>query len=378
MNQTCDRRGPATGAAHRADRVRRRFWRGHRWAGVAGPAVAAVLAACLGVGCGGTGPASPNAASRSAASPGVAHVVATVPGRPQHVTPLRAVRQASILVPNLSWLTFYQGFVWVKRDDGFVTRIDPRTDKPAGRVGSYTDQQHYCQGIGAGGGAVWSCSGSSITRIDPGRMRIVATIAAGKIADQGRLVFADGHLWVITGRTGDQLTGIDAATNRPGPVIKLPAGCSDLANLAPGTGAVWVLCPSFAPGASRIIKVDVARRAIQGTLTLTAINGFATPTDLWAGSDRGLVRVDAATLQPVALFTGVNTGLDGDVAVDGDRVWVRSQDGFLYRIDARTDTVAAQITPDGQPGGGSLLLAVGSIWTTADDISYLLRLRAGG
>jgi streptogramin lyase len=302
----------------------------------------------------------------------------TVPGRPLHVTPLRAVQQASIPVPNLSWLTFYDGFVWVKRDDGFVTRIDPRTNKPAGQVGAYTDQQHYCQGIGAGGGAIWSCSGSSITRIDPGRMKIVATIAVGKAFDQGRLVFADGDLWVITGTTGDQLTGIDAATNRPGPVITLPAGCGDLANLAPGTDAVWVLCPSFAPGASRVIKVDVARRAIQGTLTLTALNAFATPTDLWAGSDRGLVRVDATTLQPVALFQGVNTGLDGDVAVDGDRVWVRSQDGFLYRIDARTDTVTEQIKPDGAPGGGSLLLATGSIWTTADDISHLLRLRSEG
>jgi streptogramin lyase len=304
--------------------------------------------------------------------------MATVPGSAQHMTPLRAVQQASILVPNLSWLIFYQGFVWVKRDDGFVTRINPRTDKPAGQVGAYTDQQHYCQGIGAGGGAIWSCSGSSITRIDPRRMRIVATIAVGKAYDQGRLVFADRHLWVITGTTGNQLTGIDAATNRPGPVITLPTGCTDLANLAPGTDAVWVLCPSYTPGASKIIKVDVTHRTIQGTLTLTAINGFATPTDLWAGSDRGLIRVDATTLQPVALFTRVNTGLDGDVVVDGDRVWVRSQDGFLYRIDARTDTVTEQITPDGQPGGGTVLLATGSIWTTADDISYLLRLRTEG
>jgi len=373
MNQTCDRCGPAIGAADRAGRVRHPIWGRHRRAGIAGPAVAAVLAVFLGAGCGGHGPAGPGAAS-----PGVTHVMATVPGGAQHMTPLRAVQQASIPVPNLSWLTFYQGFVWVKRDDGFVTRIDPRTNQPAGQVGAYTDQQHYCQGIGAGGGAIWSCSGSSITRIDPGRMKIVATIAVGKAYDQGRLVFADGHLWVITGTTGDQLTGIDAATNRPGPVIKLPAGCDDLANLAPGTSAVWVLCPSFTPGASKVIKVDVARRTIQGTLTLAALNGFATPTDLWAGSERGLVRVDAQTLQPVALFTRVNTGLDGDVAVDGDRVWIRSQDGFLYRIDARTDTVTEQITPDGQPGGGSVLLATGSIWTTADDISYLLRLRAEG
>jgi len=301
--------------------------------------------------------------------------VVVVSSRPQHTTPLRAVQQASILVPNLSWLTFYHGFVWVKRDDGFVTRIDPRTNQPAGQVGAYTDQQHYCQGIGAGGGAVWSCSESNITRIDPQRMKIVASIPVGKVFDQGRLVFADGRIWVITGRNGNQLVGIDAATNLPGPAIKLPVGCSDLANLAPGTDTVWVLCPV----ASRVVKVDIAHRSVVGTLTLAGpFNGFGTRTDLWVESARGLVRVDAKTLKPVALFKGVNAGLDGDVAVDGDRVWVRAQEGFLYRIDAKSNKVAEQIQPEGAPGGGSVLVATGSIWTTADDISFLLRLRSGG
>ena len=79
----------------------------------------------------------------------------------------------------------------------------------------------------------------------------------------------------------------------------------------------------------------------------------------------------------MALFEGLNPGNEGDVAVDGDRVWVRIKDGFLYRIDARSNTVAEQIEPEGAPGGGSLLVAAGSIWTTADDVSNLLRLRSG-
>ena len=155
-------------------------------------------------------------------------------------------------------------------------------------------------------------------------------------------------------------------------MIKLPVNCSDLAQ---GTGAVWVLCPA----ANRVVKVDVTHRSIQGTLTLAApYVGFGTPTELWVGSDQGLVRVDAKSLQPEALFKGLNPGLEGDVAVDGDRVWVRTKDGFLHRIDARSDTVTEQIKPDGESGGGSLLVATGSIWTTADDVSNLLRLRAEG
>ena len=136
---------------------------------------------------------------------------------------------ASLKIPNLSWLAAYGGFVWVKRDDGFVDRIDARTNRSTGRVGRFTGQDDYCQGIGAGGGAVWSCTKSAITRIDPKRMKIVARIPAGKVFDQGRLVFAQGRLWIIGGANGDELRGIDPVGNKLGPPIKLGSTCSDLA-----------------------------------------------------------------------------------------------------------------------------------------------------
>src|SRR5881227_826773 len=131
-------------------------------------------------GCGGggkqqtTGPSFPPPVA-------VTHV-ATVSGKPAHTKPLAAVQQASINIPNLSWLTSYGGYVWVKRDDGFVTRVDPRSNKAQGKIGSYTgSEDDYCQGIGAGGGAVWSCTRSAITRIDPAKMKIVASIPVLKV-----------------------------------------------------------------------------------------------------------------------------------------------------------------------------------------------------
>jgi hypothetical protein len=70
-----------------------------------------------------------------------------------------------------------------------------------------------------------------------------------------------------------------------------------------------------------VVKVDVAHRSVEGTLALAGpYAGFGTRTDLWVGSDRGLVRVDAKSLKPMALFQGLNPGPYGDVAVDGDRV----------------------------------------------------------
>ena len=71
-------------------------------------------------------------------------------------------------------------------------------------------------------------------------MRIAATIPIAEAFDQGRLVFMDGRIWVITGPTGNQLVGIDTATNKPGPPIALPFGCDDLAW---GGTSLCVLCP---------------------------------------------------------------------------------------------------------------------------------------
>ena len=300
--------------------------------------------------------------------------VVIVPDHPQRTTALRAVQLASINVPAISWLSFYQGSVWVNAGDGFNTRIDAQTNKPTGRIGRFTPggAGNYCQGLGAGGGAVWSCVKTGVTRIDPTRMRITATIPIGKAFDQGRLVFMGGRIWVITGPTGNQLVGIDTTTNQPGPPITLPFGCDDLAS---GGTSLWVLCPR----ADHVVKVDVAHRSIQGTLALAqTYDGAATATDLWVGSSQGLVRVNATTLKPEAIFQNLDPGQTGDVAVDGDHVWVRTTDGFLHLIDARSNTVVEQITGTPGLGGGALLIAAGSVWTTADDAALLLRLRGAG
>jgi hypothetical protein len=295
--------------------------------------------------------------------------VSSATSPPPTVTPYRHVLQSSLSIPNESWLAWYGGYVWVKRDDGYVERIDPHANAPAGRVGSFTSGNDYCQGIGAGGGAVWSCSRSSVTRIDPKRMRIVKTIPVGKVFDQGRLTFTGGRLWIVAGKSANQLIAIDPTTNKQAAPITLPVACSDLAQ---GGDAVWVLCPN----ANRVVKVDVARRAVAGIVRLTDPEaGYATKTELWVGGNGGLVRVDARSLKQLASFPAIDPGADGDVAVDGQSVLVRRASGFLYRIDSRTNRVVEHVTGDGSFGGGSLLVAAGSLWTGADDAGKLLRLR---
>lgn len=302
------------------------------------------------------------------AEEGGSRTVAEVTDQPQRTTPLAQVRDAAIaLRGGPDWLTSYKGFVWVKRDDGFVTRLDPHSNKPRGEVRADTKSDQFCQGIGSGGGAVWSCSGSDVVRIDPTTVKVVASIPAGKVFDQGRLVVAAGHVWVLTGE-GDRLTGIDTATNRAGPEITLPFKCGELGS---GPDTLWVVCRQ----ANKLVAIDVARRSIEGEVDVEAPSAaVGTDTDAWVGSQRGLLRIDAQTLELVARFTNLNPE-EGDLAVDGNDVWVRTVNGFLHRIDARSNVVAEQIRPESALSGGSLLVAEGSIWTTAFDDNIVLRLR---
>ena len=113
-------------------------------------------------------------------------------------------------------LVSHGGFAWVKRDDGVVTRIDPATNTPKGEVRADTKSEGcpercLCQGIGAGGGAVWSCSGSDVVRIDPKRLRVTASLSVGKVFDQGKLVFAGGKIGCFRAKA----TASSASRRRP-------------------------------------------------------------------------------------------------------------------------------------------------------------------
>jgi streptogramin lyase len=338
-------------------------------AGYALAALALILPPIALVACGGDGKeGSTPTVQTGSGEANAAAAVLEVDGGAEETMALADVQEASMRLVSPDWLTFHGGHLWVKQDDGMVVRIDARTNKPNGKVRADTKSEHLCQGIGSGGGAVWSCSGSDIVRIDPKRLAVTDSIPVGKVFDQGKLVFVGGRIWVLTGE-GDSLVGIDTATVSPGSPIQLPDACSEL---AAGPDTLWVICPI----AGKVLAVDPASASVEAELEIDSPSfAAATESDLWVGSKGDLVRVDIETLEPVARFRGLGPGPDGDVAVDGESVWVRSPAGFLHRIDATSNTVAEQVEPDEALSGGAVLFAEGSLWTTAFDDSLLLRLR---
>ncbi len=298
-----------------------------------------------------------------------------VDGRPELATPLAEAQEASVrLDGGPDWLASAGGYLWIKRDNGMITRIDPRTNEPSGEVLVDTKSQAQfgqtlCQGIGAGGGAIWSCSGSDVVRIDPKQLKVTDSIPVGKVFDSGRLVFAGEKLWVLAGE-GDRLVGIDPSTASVETTVRLPVPCNEL---GPGAGMVWAICPRD----GRALGIDPVGGSVEVDLELESPTvAVATEQDLWVGSAGDLVRVDLEAREPVARFANLDPTTEGDLTVDGTSVWVRSPAGFLHRIDAAANRVVERIEPPSALSGGAVLVEAGSVWATAYDDNVLLRLRA--
>jgi YVTN family beta-propeller protein len=124
--------------------------------------------------------------------------------------------------------------VWIANEKGNdVTKLDPRTAKPARAapiaVGGGPS------GIAVGGGAVWTADRFSdqVTRIDP-LTDSTTSIRVGIGPDA--IAYGYGSVWVANGKSGT-VSRIDPATNTPIATIKIgnsPAG------IAVGGGRVWV------------------------------------------------------------------------------------------------------------------------------------------
>jgi streptogramin lyase len=297
----------------------------------------------------------------------------TVPGTGQTVTPLSSMLKAQVeLSGNPDWLVGYGGFVWVKRDSGMVSKIDSTNGQQIAEVRADTKSDVYCQGIGAGGGAVWSCSGSDVVRIDPQSTSVTASVPAAKIFDQGRLVYAAGHVWVITGKNGDKLIGIDTKSLRLTKPVALGQPCTDLGN---GDGTVvWVICRD----ANRILRFDPRKQQVTKSVTVAGPTvAISAKGALWVGTETRVVRFDARSLRPVAAFPDLAPRDLGDLTIGPDGVWIRTENSFLSRIDPKTNRVVERILPPAPLPGGSALAYAGAIWADAGDVNQFFQLARG-
>ncbi len=287
------------------------------------------------------------------------------------------------VMPESAWLTatievrYPDGLaalgdaVFVKTDDGHVVRIETDTAEVVADVRIDTSQEarRYCQGIGSDGTSLWACSAgpetTDVYRLDPETLEVTAKLKVDKLFDQLALPVVAGRVWVLTG-TGDRLTMIDADS---GDTTTMPLGrrCFQLAATATRVYATCILT-------DEVVALDVATGEIVATAGVThPINVAALVDDVWVSGGGELLRL-TADLKPVAEYAGLTAGLDGDIFATPDAVWVRQAKGFLFRIDPRTDTVAARYSIDPVPSGGSALATGDAVWLTSFDDDLVFRL----
>lgn len=307
-------------------------------------------------------PPTPPAAESEATQTATAPAVVATPLGDVKPTPLRPRVEKRFPLPSPDWLTQAGGAVWVKGDDGFLRRIDPKTNKETAAIEVRAPGEPSCQGVGASEEAVWTCStGTEVVRVDPATAEVVADLDVGKLSDQGFIPVVADHAWFLTG-DGSTLTGVSLATNEVDAEIALGTRCLDLGN---DEESVWAACLND----SLVLRVDVAA----GEVT-ARIAGLAKPRTLsvadavWVSYDEGVARIDAETAEitgAVELFS------DGLFATD-DAVWARSPQPFLQRLDPDTMELVEVLTAPEE--GGSVMEAFGSVWATAYDQTLMYRI----
>ncbi|NYJ05559.1 hypothetical protein [Petropleomorpha daqingensis] len=275
------------------------------------------------------------------------------------------IQEARLRLPGgPDWLAVAEDGVWVKRDDGTLDRIDPDTGKSALSVELGGG---LCQGVGAGLGAVWACRDTDVVRVDPASGEVTAVFPLNKTASQGHLVTASGRLWVLAG-DGSTLRGLDPATGAVVTTIALGARGTDV---GAGPAGLWVA--SQPDGQVLRVDPDAGTVAVRAT-GLDRPLAVAVTDQVWAGGADATVRLDPST-GAVQVTTAVGIGLDGSIAAAGDGVFLRNGERFLVRLDAATGAPVSGVSADVE-SAGDVVVAFGSVWTTAYDDATMFRLPA--
>jgi virginiamycin B lyase len=264
------------------------------------------------------------------------------------------------------WLAAGFGSVWVKRPEGFVSRIDAGTATVTEEIRVHPTSEEQCGGMGPGTDAMWTCSSHDLVRIDPETNAVVATIPAGKIPGQGRLARAAGRIWVLAGE-GDRLVGVAEADGSTSEPITLPVACHDLGAAA---DIVYVVCER----ADRVLRIDPASSTVTANVAITKPAWVsASAGGVWISTDQDLFRLDPTTLSTAVLVKGLGTGERGAIWADDKGVWVRRVDPFLTRVDASTGYATRVISAPFR-SGGDVVVDGDHLWASDFDARVLIRL----
>jgi len=178
-----------------------------------------------------------------AAGDGGIWVASLIAGTVSVIDPRTDEVQASVTLPDGAVrIATGAGWVWVSGQTDSLARVDPRPVAGSLRWRAVTVGQGPI-GVGVGDGSVWvaNVKSGSVTRVDPGSLRVTATYpvttAGGVAANPEMVAVWHQRVWVADGQDG-VLVALDPTTGQQigGPVV-LPGVIRQLV-LDPG-GTLW-------------------------------------------------------------------------------------------------------------------------------------------
>jgi YVTN family beta-propeller protein len=203
---------------------------------------------------------------------------------PERLTVARTVRTRPRPLPgpytDAGQLAIGFGSLWFASGESTITRIDAATGRVMTRI-RHVDTGEALGGIAIGEGSVWVAGPfqeSMVTRIDPSRNRIVATIPIQKFRLNG-IASGGGGVWV-SDVGSDQVWLIDPISNATAGATKV--GGQPL-SVAYGFGSIWVANS----GDGTVSRIDATSGRIVGTITVGGSpNGIAVTDDgIWVTVD---------------------------------------------------------------------------------------------
>jgi YVTN family beta-propeller protein len=262
-------------------------------------------------------------------------------------------------------VVFAGGALWVANvDDENVMRIDPKTQ----RVVRWIPTGIAASGLAAGAGAIWAIGGERgvVLRIDPFFRAVVDRIPTVKVGTllasapaTGAVAATANAVWAVSGGffSTPRLSRIDPARKRVAATVATGNGPTAV---AVGFGDLWVT-DSFENTVSRIDPTGVVTHTIgvgRGASAVAVGEGAVWVVD---SLDDTVVRIDPHT-NSVTKTISVGHYPSG-IAVGADAVWVTNRnDGSISRIDPDKNTVVKTIKVGNSPAG--IVVAADSVWFT--------------
>jgi streptogramin lyase len=276
------------------------------------------------------------------------------------------------------------GSVWVvaaDRPKPAVVRVSPESNEIEAQI---LVPGRRCQGMTAGFGSVWACNDKGIARIDPRTNKIVSLLDLPTVSSN-RLATTADSIWAFTSANGvepaDGLLKIDP-TSETAETIQLG---HDAGTMTAAFGYLWVtsvrdgLLLRVDPGTGEVktVMTDLPQPYfISAGLDSLWISLHGDPDVASSPDEATVLRVDPTSLAVRAEIAAGPLQVYGEVAADETGVWVRTPATFLTHYDTTTHDVLERITAP--KGGGSILLAYGSVWVTSYDFGHIWRIAPNG